>query len=86
MASSDSSGGGPSQSPKLEATTFDLTFTRKIPRRHLTLISITVCLNFLLWSSLFVFITSLYLIASDPDGTTNIPTEVLTLVSASTPF
>lgn len=86
MAGSDSSGGGASQLPKSEAsksegTVFTFKISTKLPRRQLTLISITVCLNVLLWSSLFVLVTTIYLIASDPDDKTNIPTEVLTLTS-----
>ncbi|KAF2021138.1 hypothetical protein BU24DRAFT_446225 [Aaosphaeria arxii CBS 175.79] len=55
---------------------------RTLPRRQLTLIGVTVCLNILLWSSIFVLITSFYVIASDPTDTTNIPTHVLTLLSS----
>lgn len=84
MAGSDGSSEGASQPPKFEATIPSIRIPTKLPRRQLTLISITVCLNVLLWSSIFVLITSLYLIASDPDDTTNIPTEVLTLTSVRT--
>ncbi|KAF2179882.1 hypothetical protein K469DRAFT_594590 [Zopfia rhizophila CBS 207.26] len=81
MASLDGSSGGASRLPKREAP-IAFKFSRKLPRRQVTLIAITACLNVLLWSSLFTFITTLYLIAADPVDTTNIPTEVLTLTSS----
>jgi hypothetical protein len=81
MAGSDSSGGEAKQLPKPETTLLTIKIRTRIPRRQLTLVSITICLNTLLWTSVFVFITSLYLIASDPDDTTNTPTEVLTITS-----
>lgn len=84
MARSDGSSSGASQLPnKSEATTITIKINTKLPRRQLTLIAITFLLNVLLWSSLICFITSLYQIASDPDDSTNIPSEVLTLTSVS---
>jgi hypothetical protein len=83
MAGSEGSSAGASQLPKSEAVTN--TIKKKLPRRQLTLISLLICLNVLLWTSIFATITSIYLIASDPDDTTNIPTEILTITSVRTP-
>ncbi|KAF2647537.1 hypothetical protein K491DRAFT_723361 [Lophiostoma macrostomum CBS 122681] len=82
MAGSDSSGGEAKQLPKPETTLLTIKIRTRVPRRQLTLVSITVCLNVLLWSSILVMVSSLYLIASDPDDTTNTPTEVLTILSS----
>lgn len=83
MAGSYSSGGEGSQRPsKSEAlTTITIKINTKIPRRQLTLVAITVLLNVLLWSSLICLITTVFQIASEPDDTTNIPSEVFTLTS-----
>ncbi|KAF2267275.1 hypothetical protein CC78DRAFT_94716 [Lojkania enalia] len=79
MAASEASNGEASQLARSVAT---IKISAKLPRRQLTLIAITCCLNALLWTSLFTLITSLYLIASDPSDATNIPSEALTLTSS----
>ncbi|KAF2106608.1 hypothetical protein BDV96DRAFT_654610 [Lophiotrema nucula] len=83
MAESEGSSGGASQLPKSEATTTTIKLSKRIPRRQLTLVAITACLHVLLWSSIFTLVTTLYLIASDTSDATNVPTEVLTITSAS---
>lgn len=84
MAESEDSSSGASQLPKSEVTTVTVKLSIKAPRRKLTLIAITTCLNVLFWTSLITLITSLYLIASDPSDGTNVPTEIFTLTSVST--
>ncbi|KAF2467866.1 uncharacterized protein BDR25DRAFT_233152 [Lindgomyces ingoldianus] len=81
MAGSNGSSGVASQPSKPEASFIIIKF-KKLPRRQLTLLAITICLNVLLWSSLFTFITTIYLISADPGDSTNIPSEVLTLASS----
>lgn len=54
-----------------------------VPRRKITLITITILLNILHWSSLICVFTSIYQIAATPDDKTSIPSEVLTLLSVS---
>ncbi|KAF2733379.1 hypothetical protein EJ04DRAFT_273561 [Polyplosphaeria fusca] len=86
MAESESSSGA-SQLLKSKACTLSnqiCSRLEKIPRRKLTLVGITICLNVLLWSSVATLVTTVYLIASDPSDTTNIASEVLTLTSALT--
>jgi hypothetical protein len=80
MASSD--GNEPNQLQKSRVTNITIK-PSKIPRRRLTLLSITILLNVLLWSSVLVLISSLYLIASDLNDSTNVPTELLTITSVS---
>ncbi|KAH7135122.1 hypothetical protein B0J11DRAFT_547156 [Dendryphion nanum] len=82
MAGSDSSSQGASQRPKFDNAPTAIKFSKRLPRRQLTLIGITVCLNVLLWSSVFVVVTTVYLVVADPDDTTSIPTHVLSLSSA----
>jgi hypothetical protein len=55
----------------------------QIPRRKLTLITITTLLNVLHWGSIICFFASIYQITSSPHDLTSIPSEVLTLVSVS---
>ncbi|KAH7413668.1 hypothetical protein DE146DRAFT_2515 [Phaeosphaeria sp. MPI-PUGE-AT-0046c] len=54
----------------------------RIPRRKLTLITITLLLNILHWSSFVCASTAIYQIASTPDDRTSLPSEILTLLSA----
>lgn len=82
MARSNSSAGGASDPPKSRALS-KIKFVSNLPRRQVTLISITTLLNVLFWSSVADLIISIYLIAADADDPTNIPTEILTLVSVS---
>ncbi|KAF2703041.1 hypothetical protein K504DRAFT_539238 [Pleomassaria siparia CBS 279.74] len=82
MASSDGSSGGASQPLKPEATPVAIEINTKLSRRQLTLIAITALLHILLWGSLSTIVTSIYLIAADPNDTTMIPSEILTLTSA----
>ncbi|KAF1998169.1 hypothetical protein P154DRAFT_439759 [Amniculicola lignicola CBS 123094] len=82
MAGSDSSTSGASQLPKSEAPAISIKTSKKLPRRKVTLIAISVCLHVLLWSSIFTLVISLYLIATDPEDTTYLPTVVLTIASA----
>ncbi|OCL02691.1 hypothetical protein AOQ84DRAFT_392786 [Glonium stellatum] len=83
MARSEGSSSGASQLPKSEATTIAIIPTRrKIPRRQLTLIIITVCLNILLWSSIFSLIASFYLFGADSRDITMLVSQILTLTSA----
>lgn len=77
MARSEGNSSGASQLPKSEAATITITPTRrKIPRRQLTLIIITVCLNVLLWSSIFSLIASLYFVGADPGDVTMLASQV----------
>jgi len=55
----------------------------KIPRRQLTLVTITSLLNILLLSALLCIFSALYQVASDPGDTESTASEVLTLVSVS---
>ncbi|OCK97233.1 uncharacterized protein K441DRAFT_16083 [Cenococcum geophilum 1.58] len=83
MARSEGGSSGASQPPKSGAATITITPTRsKIPRRQLTLIIITVCLNVLLWSSIFSLIASLYSFGADPGDVTMLASQVLTISSA----
>ncbi|KAJ8109701.1 hypothetical protein OPT61_g7268 [Boeremia exigua] len=52
------------------------------PHRQLSLLTITIILNTLLWSSAVCTVIALFQIASDSQDHTNIPPGVLTLVSA----
>lgn len=54
----------------------------RFPRRLLTLVTITVLLNALLWSSVFCLASSIYQVVSDPDDVTTIAPVVLTSTSA----
>ena len=85
MASFEGSSGAVSQlPPKSETTPIIFKISKKLSRRQLTLIAITVLLHVLLWSSLFTLIASLYQIAADPGDSTNTPSEILTIASVST--
>jgi hypothetical protein len=90
MGESDSSSERTPQVPMSDAGTIIIKENKKLrdirglPRRQLTLISLTTCLNVLLWSSMIVLISSFYLIASDPTDTTNIATVILSITSVST--
>jgi hypothetical protein len=82
MASSEDGSVAASQLPKFEATTITIKL-KKLPRRQLTLFSLTACLNVLLWTSVIAIITSIYVVASDPEDSTNIATDILTISSVS---
>ncbi|KAF1830515.1 hypothetical protein BDW02DRAFT_98406 [Decorospora gaudefroyi] len=80
MAGSDSNGskaGRPLNKLKRKTRAIDT-----IPRRKLTLITITLLLNILLWSSFVCLVVCVYQIASDPKDTSNIAPVVLTTTSA----
>lgn len=86
MAGSTASS-GTSQVPKEHETANAPSKTdSKRPRRQLTLIAITALLHLLLWSSIACIAITVYQIAARPDDTTNVPAEVLTLISVSVPF
>ncbi|KAF9691386.1 hypothetical protein EKO04_010768 [Ascochyta lentis] len=53
------------------------------PHRQLSLLTITIILNTLLWSSVFCSVIALFQIASDSEDASNILPGVLTLVSAT---
>jgi hypothetical protein len=53
----------------------------KIPRRKVTLITITLLLNILHWSSIICLFASIYQFTSSPHDTTSIPSETMTLTS-----
>ncbi|ORY19276.1 hypothetical protein BCR34DRAFT_528201 [Clohesyomyces aquaticus] len=55
---------------------------KKLPRRQVTLLTVTLLLNILLWSALATIITSIYLIAVDPADSTNLASAILTLTSS----
>ncbi|KAH8731751.1 hypothetical protein GQ44DRAFT_603304 [Phaeosphaeriaceae sp. PMI808] len=59
-----------------------INITIKIPRRKLTLITITLLLNVLHWSSIVCIFIAIYQIASNPEDNTSRPSEILTLSSA----
>ncbi|KAH4338047.1 hypothetical protein HBH98_214100 [Parastagonospora nodorum] len=83
MAVSDSRRGRAGQLPIIDEKreVSGKPYTR-VPRRKITLITITILLNILHWSSLICVFTSIYQIAATPDDKTSIPSEVLTLLSA----
>ncbi|KAL6702623.1 hypothetical protein ACN47E_001292 [Coniothyrium glycines] len=82
MAESSRSSSGASDIKKIEIKTAIVNIDVKIPRRKLTLISITLLLNVLFWSSIFCVIASIFQAVADPNDTTNIAPVVLTLTSA----
>ncbi|CAO2647346.1 Nn.00g082680.m01.CDS01 [Neocucurbitaria sp. VM-36] len=83
MAGSDGSSSGADQPPsKFDVKTIAINISIKIPRRKVTLITITLLLNVLLWSSLICLVVSIYQVATDPKDTTNIAPVVLTSISA----
>lgn len=55
----------------------------KVPQRQLSLLTLTILLNTLLWTSIICAIIALFQIASDSTDHTNILPGVLTLVSVS---
>jgi hypothetical protein len=82
MAGSDSSRSQSEKQPgKVEKKTIAINISIKIPRRKVTLIIITLLLNVLHWCSIICLFTSIFQIAINPDDTTSIPSEVLTLTS-----
>ena len=82
MARSDgSSSQDDQQTEKAEKKPIAINISVKIPRRKAALITITLLLNVLHWSSIICLSTSIYHISSNPDDTTSIPVEVLTLIS-----
>ena len=82
MASSDNSSSRAEQvADQSEKKSIAIIISIKIPRRKITLIIITVLLNVLHWSSIICLSTSIYQITANPDDTTSIPSEVLTLTS-----
>ncbi|KAH7396196.1 hypothetical protein BKA66DRAFT_259519 [Pyrenochaeta sp. MPI-SDFR-AT-0127] len=80
--SNSSSSGAGNPCSKIEPKSIAINISIKIPRRKLTLITITLLLNILLWSSLVCLATSFYQVASDPKDMTNIALVVLTSTSA----
>lgn len=54
---------------------------QSVRRRRWTLLTITICLHVLLWSSLIPFITMLALFAAQKIDTTVLPSTVLTIIS-----
>lgn len=86
MATSDITGSrmsGDSTITKPEAplsTTIKITERRS--RRQWALIGITASLNFLLWSSLLVLVTSFYLLAADADDKPVLASAAMTIVSS----
>jgi hypothetical protein len=84
MASSDGSSTQDEQLPeKKEKKAIAINISVKIPRRKATLITITLLLNILHWSSIVCLSTSIYHIASHPNDYTSMPSEVLTSASVS---
>ncbi|KAF2827135.1 hypothetical protein CC86DRAFT_406356 [Ophiobolus disseminans] len=82
MAGSDSNSSRAEQlREKIEKTSIAINISIKIPRRKVTLITITLLLNVLHWSSIICLTTSIYQIASNPDDSISVPSEVLTLTS-----
>lgn len=83
MAGSDcgSSGADPPSSRSQDRPAIFDDNTR-LPRRFFTLVTITVLLNTLLWSSLVCLGSSIYQVASDSHDVTNIAPVVLTSISA----
>lgn len=71
----------PSAEPKLVA--FKIKIKNPAPQRQLSLLTISVILNTLLWSSITCAILALFQIASDSEDHSNILPGVLTLVSVS---
>jgi hypothetical protein len=84
MAGLDIGGNGAGQLPNTaeKRSTPGNAFVR-VPRRKFTLITITILLNVLHWSSFTCIFTSVYQIIATPGDRTSIPSEVLTLLSVS---
>ncbi|OCK76841.1 hypothetical protein K432DRAFT_135587 [Lepidopterella palustris CBS 459.81] len=83
MAGSERNSGGASQIPKSEATIITIISPKKRkPRRQQTLITITICLNALLWSSIANLLAAVFLFTADPNDNTNIASQILTIASA----
>jgi hypothetical protein len=84
MAGSDTSSSEAKQPlNKIESKTNAIDISIKIPRRKLNLVTITILLNVLLWSSLICLIASIHQIVSDPGDATNVAPVVLTSTSVS---
>jgi len=83
MAGSDSGSSGadpPSSRSQDRPTIFD--DNTRLSRRLFTLVTITILLNTLLWSSVLCLGSSIYQVASDSHDVTNIAPVVLTSISA----
>ncbi|KAF2851884.1 hypothetical protein T440DRAFT_46451 [Plenodomus tracheiphilus IPT5] len=83
MAGSDSGSSGadlPFNKSEDQPTVIDS--STRFPRRLLTLVTITILLNTLLWSSIICLAVSIYQIVSDPNDVTSIAPVVLTSTSA----
>lgn len=82
MARSDSGSSAAARpSGEVEGKIDAINTSKWMPRRQLTLITITTLLNLLLWSSITCLATSIYQVASDSKDTTNIAPVVLTTTS-----
>lgn len=82
MADSSTNDRGAEQLPTTtEKKQVDNAPRKHFPRRKLTLITITLLLNVLHWSSFICAFTAIYQIASTPDDKTSLPSEILTLLS-----
>jgi len=84
MAGSDSGSSGadpPSSRSQDRPTIFD--DNTRLSRRLFTLVTITILLNTLLWSSVLCLGSSIYQVASDSHDVTNIAPVVLTSISVS---
>jgi hypothetical protein len=84
MARSSRSSSGAEPPVKFELKTNAVNISIRIPHRKLTLLTITLLLNTLLWSSIICIIACIFQVVSDPDDKTNIAPVVLTLTSVGT--
>jgi hypothetical protein len=71
----------PTEQPLTKADFKTVETKRRIPRRKITLVLITVLLNALIWSALICLVASLCQIISDQRDPTNIAQVVLNLTS-----
>jgi hypothetical protein len=82
MANTECEKGGAGQQPaKKDPKNDAIRINVKIPRRKVTLITITLLLNILHWSSIICLFASIYQITSSPHDVTSIPSETMTLTS-----
>ncbi|KAF2024378.1 hypothetical protein EK21DRAFT_104688 [Setomelanomma holmii] len=88
MAGSNSSSGGSTKLPstKNEKKTGAINITVNIPRRKLTLVTITLLLNILHYSALACLFTTVWQISVAPKDATSLPSEILTLISIIATF
>ena len=84
MAESIGSGVSGQLPAKVEASTIPNLTRARVTRRQWTLIAITGLLNVLFVCSIMCIIVQVYQIVSDPDDSSNIASEILTITSVRT--